>query len=230
MDRASQKIVIIGAGGFARELAWLLGDINRAKPSYELMGFVVSDLSRVGERDSRKQILGDYGWIEANLDKMDALAIGIANPSARKKVATELAARFPQLEWPSLIHPTARFDCSSAQIGRGVILCAGVIGTVNIMIEPFAIVNLACTIGHETRIGQYAVVNPTVNLSGGVDLGEEVLVGVGAQILQYLRIGDKAKIGAGAVVTHNIAPGETVIGIPPRRLRMAFSSAPKECK
>jgi sugar O-acyltransferase (sialic acid O-acetyltransferase NeuD family) len=225
VGKATQKIVIIGAGGFARELAWLLGDINRANPSYELLGFIVSDLSLVGERDSRKQILGDYLWIEENLDRIDALAIGIATPSPRKKVATELEGRFPQLEWPSLVHPTARFDCSSAQIGRGVILCAGVIGTVNVMIEPFSMVNLACTIGHEVRIGQYTVINPTVNISGGVDLGEEVLVGVGAQILQYLRIGDKAKIGAGAVVTKDVASSETVIGIPPRSLRMESSFA-----
>lgn len=227
MSEASQRIVVIGAGGFAREVAWLLSDINRAKPSYEFVGFVVSDLSRVCERDSRAKILGDYDWVEENLQKIDALAIGIANPAARKKVATELEASFPPLEWPTLVHPTARYDSSSTQIGRGVILCASVIATVNVIIEPFSIVNLACTIGHESRIGQYAVVNPTVNISGGVELGEEVFVGVGAQILQYVRIGDKAKIGAGAVVTKDVAPGETVIGIPPRSLRMEGCLTPK---
>jgi len=218
MNRPLSRLAIVGAGKFAREVAWLVRDINRAKPSYEFVGYIVSDLSRVGEHDSREQILGDYKWIEDNLREIDALAIGIGTPAVRKNVAAELEARFPQLEWPSLVHPTAQFDCSSAEIGKGVILCAGVIGTVNLTIEPFCLVNLACTIGHEARIGRYGVLNPTVNISGGAQLGEEVLVGTGAQILQYVRVGDKATVGAGAVVTRDVAAGETVVGIPAKPL------------
>jgi sugar O-acyltransferase (sialic acid O-acetyltransferase NeuD family) len=216
MSRSVQRLVIVGAGGFARELAWLVREINRAKANFEFVGYVVSDLGRVCERDSRAQILGDYEWVEEHVGEIDALAIGIGTPSARKTVASSLEARFPQLEWPSLIHPTARFDCSSAQIGRGAILCAGVIGTVNVTIEPFAMVNLACTIAHETRVGAYAVVNPTANISGGVELGEEVLVGTGAQILQYVRVGERATVGAGCVVMRDVAPGETVVAMPAR--------------
>jgi len=219
MNRALRRIAIVGAGGFAREVAWLVRDINRVNPSYELLGYIVSDLSRLGEHDSREQILGDYGWIERNLGKVDSLAIGVGTPSARKKISIELEKQFPKLEWPPLLHPTAQFDCSSSQIGRGGILCAGVIGTVNLHVEPFSLVNLACTIGHEARIGQYGVLNPTVNISGGADLGEGILVGTGAQILQYVRIGDNATVGAGAVVTNDVAAGETVIGIPAKPLK-----------
>ncbi len=218
MSRTLCRLAIIGAGGFARELAWLVRDINRAAPRYEFLGYVVSDLSRVSEHDSRAQILGDYEWIAANLRDIDALAIGIGTPSTRKSVATELEMRFPQLEWPSVVHPTVQFECSSAQIGKGVILCAGVIGTVNIAIEPFCLVNLSCTIGHEAWIGKYSVLNPTVNISGGAHLGEEVLVGTGAQVLQYIRIGDRTTIGAGAVVTRDVGAGKTAGGVPAKCL------------
>lgn len=218
MNKPLCRLAIIGAGGFARELAWVVGDINQAEPRYGFLGYVVSDLSRVSEHDSRGQILGDYGWIEENLEKIDALAIGIGTPAVRKRVATELGARFPQLDWPCLVHPTAQFECASGRIGRGAILCAGVIGTVNISIEPFCLVNLSCTIGHETWIGKYSVLNPTVNVSGGAHLGEEVLVGTGAQILQYIRIGDRTTIGAGAVVTRDVGAGETAVGVPAKCL------------
>ena len=219
MNSVLRKIAIIGAGGLAREVAWLIRDINRANPSYEFLGYIVSEISHLGQHDSHQQILGDYGWIEQNLRKVDSLAIGIGTPSDRKKVAIELQERFPKLLWPLLFHPTAQFDRSSSQIGRGVILCAGVVGTVNLILEPFSLVNPACTIGHEARVGQYGVLNPGANISGGVDLGQEVLVGAGAQILQYIRIAERATVGAGAVVTKDVSAGETVVGIPAKPLK-----------
>jgi len=88
----------------------------------------------------------------------------------------------------------------------------------NVEVGEFAMLNFACSVGHEVRVGASSVVNPGVNLSGGVVVGERVLVGAGAVVLQYLSIGDGATIGAGAVVTHDVAPGVTVVGVPARPL------------
>jgi acetyltransferase-like isoleucine patch superfamily enzyme len=43
-------------------------------------------------------------------------------------------------------------------------------------------------------------------------------IGSGAAILCGITIGEHAMIGAGAVVTRDVAPGETVAGVPARRL------------
>jgi UDP-2-acetamido-3-amino-2,3-dideoxy-glucuronate N-acetyltransferase len=43
-------------------------------------------------------------------------------------------------------------------------------------------------------------------------------IGSGATILCGVTIGEQAMIGAGAVVTHDVAPGETVAGVPARVL------------
>ena len=43
-------------------------------------------------------------------------------------------------------------------------------------------------------------------------------IGSGAAILCGVTIGEDAMIGAGAVVTHDVAPGETVAGVPARVL------------
>ncbi len=97
-------------------------------------------------------------------------------------------------------------------------LCAGVIATVNVHFAAFCLVNLACTLGHEARVGRASVLNPTVNISGGVELGDRVLVGTGAQVLQYLRVGDDASVGAGAVVTRDVEARTTVVGVPAKPL------------
>jgi UDP-2-acetamido-3-amino-2,3-dideoxy-glucuronate N-acetyltransferase len=41
-------------------------------------------------------------------------------------------------------------------------------------------------------------------------------IGSGATILCGITIGEKAMVGAGAVVTRDVAPGETVVGVPAR--------------
>jgi UDP-2-acetamido-3-amino-2,3-dideoxy-glucuronate N-acetyltransferase len=43
-------------------------------------------------------------------------------------------------------------------------------------------------------------------------------IGSGATILCGVTIGEDAMIGAGAVVTRDVAPGETVAGVPARAL------------
>lgn len=47
---------------------------------------------------------------------------------------------------------------------------------------------------------------------------DDVAIGSGAVILGGVRLGAGALVGAGAVVTHDVAPGATVAGVPARSL------------
>ena len=204
-----ERIAIIGAGGFAREVRWLLAEVG----GFDFVGYLVSDLEALGPHDSKDEVLGDFNWLRANPRRVESLALGIGNPTPRRDIGRSLAGEFPDLEWPALVHPSVVYD-NSCTFGKGVLVCAGVVATVNVRIDDFAMVNLSCTLGHEARIGQASVLNPTVNISGGVAVGPEALIGTGAQILQYVSIGEAAVVGAGAVVTKDVAGNTTVVGVP----------------
>jgi sugar O-acyltransferase (sialic acid O-acetyltransferase NeuD family) len=209
-----QRVAILGAAGQAREVAWYVEDINRDQETFVVLGFVVSDRTRLGPHDSSERVLGDYGWLESHRRDVDGVILGIGTPGPRLRVAAEIAAGFPEFDWPIIKHPTARMDWSSAKLGRGVMIGPGVVGTVNITVDEFAMLNFGCTIGHEAHVGRGCVVNPGANVSGGVGLGDSVLVGAGAVVLQYRVVGRGATVGAGAVVTKDVPAAATVVGVP----------------
>lgn len=218
--RNSLQIVVVGAGGQARDTAWLIDELARAGSPYRFSGFVLSDLKFLGARDSKERLLGDFSWLEQHASEVDALALGIGTPAVRLALAEQLTREWPRLEWPVLVHPSVQLDRESAELGRGSMIACGTAGTVNLKLKDFALVNVGCTLGHEASIGRGSVINHGASISGGVVLGDGVLVGTGARVLQYLEVGEGATIGAGAVVTKNVPPAAVMVGVPARPLTL----------
>jgi sugar O-acyltransferase (sialic acid O-acetyltransferase NeuD family) len=104
------------------------------------------------------------------------------------------------------------------ELGCGNIICAGTIITVNIKIGNHVIINLDCTVGHDTVINDYVTCAPSVNISGQVEIEEGCDIGTNAAIIQGKKIGKWSIIGAGAVVSRDIPPGCTAVGVPAKPL------------
>ena len=204
-----QDIVIFGSGGMAREVAFLIEEINRISPQWNLLGFVETDRHRVGQEVGKYRV---YCIEDELLDKELAAAIAIATPATIHKIASRFAQS--NIDFPNLVHPGVVRDEPRVTLGRGNILCPGNIFTTDIAIGSFNIFNFICAFGHDVRIADCCVFNPGINMSGGVQIGSRCLVGAGATIVQYLKIGDDATVGAGSVVTRDVAAGTTVVGVP----------------
>jgi len=99
-------------------------------------------------------------------------------------------------------------------VGAGSMICAGNILTVNITIGKHVILNLDCTVGHDSVIEDYVTISPGCHLSGGTAIRRGAFLGTGVVTIENHEIGAYSKIGAGAVVINDIPEKVTAIGIP----------------
>lgn len=208
-----KDIVIIGAGGFGREVAWLIEDINNNNREWHLIGFVDENPELIGHHINNYEVLGDINW----LSEQDCYAVcAIGEPRTKKTVLGKL--KDSKVKYPILIHPSVIMS-DSVEIDEGTIICAGNLITVNINIGKHVIVNLDCTIGHDVNIGDYSTVLPSVNISGAVNIEECTSIGTGTQIIQGLNIGKNTIIGAGAVVVKDLPANCTAVGSPAKPIK-----------
>jgi len=207
-----KDIIIIGAGGFGREVKQLISDINRDNPSFNLLGFVDDGIIK-GTMIHDLPVLGNTDYLKS-LEESTSLAVAIGHPGTKKSIVKELG----KFDFPSLIHPTVHPLGTNIRIGEGCILCRHTILTCDITLGDFVILNLACTVGHDAVIKSYSSFMPAVNISGEVTIEECVYVGTGAKIINSLDIGENATIGAGAVVNKSIPANTVAVGIPAKPL------------
>ena len=211
------RLLIFGAGGFGREVAWLAqqcwGEDTDIVFCVDQPRYVSAPVNGIPIR-LLQEFAGGAG-------ERPAYVVAVGDPEQRIRIA----GLHESLGIPpaTLVHP--RVEASRwLEIGPGSILCAGVIATTNIVIGTHVHINLDCTIGHDVVIGDYATLSPGVHVSGNVTIGKRVFIGTGATIINGsatspLSIGDGAVIAAGACVTRPVEPGALVAGVPAVRKR-----------
>jgi len=201
------KLVILGTGAFAEELA----DIASDGDAHEVVGFA--------ENWERARVPGPLlglpvHWID-DLPEAAAgceliCAIGTTARFGFTDRCEELGLTFGRV-----VHPTARLSRTS-EIGPGTTLSAGVIVAAHTTLGRHVIANRGALIGHHTRIGDHVTISPGANIGGRVRIGDRAYIGMGAVVLNDVTVGRGSIVGAGALVNKDVPERVQVLGVPAR--------------
>lgn len=207
-----KKIIIIGAGGLGREVAWIIERINKIEKTWNLLGFLDDTEEKQDKIINGVKVLGKINDYKKYDDSYFIIAIG---SSKSKK---EIVNRLIGVKYAIIIDPTAIVS-EFVSIGNGTIICANSIVTVNIEIGEHVLINKGCTIGHDVVVESFVCICPSVNLCGYVKICKETELGVGSKVIPQKTVGSNSIIGAGAVVTKDIPDKCTAVGIPAKPIK-----------
>ena len=199
------KLVIFGAGGHAKVVA----DIA-LKNGFEIEGFLddnASASSVIGY-----PILGKLNDC-VKYKETHVFAMGIGNNAVRKMIFE----KYPDYEYPTLIHPTASIGIET-KIGEGTVVMPFVVVNACAEVGEFSILNSASVVEHDCRVGDFCLIAPNVSMCGMSEVGNMVWLGAGSVVNQTIKICDGVMVGSGAVVTKDINEKGTYIGVPATKL------------
>lgn len=213
-----KKIVLYGAGGFAREVVFMIERINREKPTYDLLGFIVDEkYYHPDESVHGYPILGTGDWLVKHKDDVVCTCVIGEPPIVRQAIQEkyeELGVRFETLISPDVeVH-------KSVTIGDGCVICRGVTFTVDINVGKGCIINERTGIGHDAQVGNYCCIFGGVSINGHVTIENRVKVGGKSYFVPGIKVRDDAVVAAGSIVFSNVKAGTHVLGNPAKRINL----------
>jgi len=206
-----QDVIIIGAGGFGREVLDVFDAVNSIKPIFRVLGFIVDPrFGQAGAYVNDKPILGGFDWLGEHRSDFKAIC-GVGAPEQRFHLVER--AQLLGVDFCSVIHPDAILT-SRVTIGKGVVITAGCIFTNNIRVGNHVQVNLDCTVGHDAVIEDFATISPGTHVSGKVIIRQGAFIGTGTNIIEKIEVGAWSTVGAGSAVIKDIHENGVAVGVP----------------
>ena len=199
-----KKIDIIGAGGFGREVSYLLN-----RDIFELVGYIdridnleINSIPVIGHEDDIDILMDDF--------QFSSCVLAIGDIHKRKIIFNSF--KNIDLEFPKIIHES--IQSYSHEIEMGTIVYPNVVIMNDCMVGKFCLINSGVTLGHDVVIGDFCNINPGVHLAGRISIDDGSFIGIGASIKENIHIGKNAVIGAGSVVIADVPDGDLVHGAP----------------
>ena len=210
-----KDIVIIGCGGFGREVAWIIERVNSVSKTWNILGFVDDDPQYAGKEIDGIPVLG-------NVEKLKELgevwcACSICTGRTRRKIVEQVNA-FGNVRWATIIDPSS-VTHKSATIGEGSVLCVGTQINIDTKIGNHVVMIDRSAVGHDSVIGDYSILFVGATVAGNSNIGECCELGMNLSVVQGHNVGDETIVGGSALVCRDLPPKCTAVGVPAKPIK-----------
>lgn len=208
-----KNLVIVGAGGFGRELYEMLWDAF-SPTQYRFKGFLARDAGELERCGVAERVLADPEQYRPEPDDRLLLAIGAMDARRRVVDALESAGG----EFVSFVHPLARV-AATAELGVGAVIYPFAVVSNRASLAPHVHLNYYASIGHDCQLGRYCLLAPYATLNGFVQLADEVYISTHATVAPGRRLGRRCKLSANSACMQDAADDMLIFGVPGRQVR-----------
>lgn len=208
----NSQIIIIGAGGLAREIvSW--HNTSKKKLASKIIGFLDDDLNALDNFTTDLKILGRVDLDTIKDDQ--AVLFAISDVETKKELLKKTVDSNVRVAY--YIHESC-FIGERTNLGIGLVMLPYAIISCDTSIGDLVLINNGSQIGHDVKIGDFTSIMANVDIGGGATIGNNVFIGSNAVILPGVKVPDNTRIGAGSVVLKSIKQSGTYFGNPAKKI------------
>lgn len=153
----------------------------------------------------------DDGFLKLIGKKCEAF-VAVDDNKVRKSLV-KMLQEVRKIQPVNAIHPAAGV-ASSASLGHGNFIDAGVRAGAGAVIGSHCLIHANVVLGAEASIGDFVQIGASSTINAGVVVEDGAFIGSGVIVVSGVTIGKGARVGAGSVVVSAVKAGETVFGNP----------------
>ncbi|MBN1153242.1 MAG: NeuD/PglB/VioB family sugar acetyltransferase [Dehalococcoidia bacterium] len=217
MSASMPPLVIIGGGGFAKQVLGSYGDIARTGSAAPLLGIVDDDASKAGTTVLGYSIMGDLSWLLRRGLSGIRCVVAVSDPRSRAAIVARLDEG--GAAYSNLIHPSAVVWGEVAP-ASGIVVQPYALVSVGARVGSHVHLNEGATVNHDSQVAAFVTVGPHADVNGRCNVCEGAFIGCQSALHQGVTIGAWATVGMCACVLEDVPPGVTVVGVPARPVRV----------